>query len=271
MSLEAVDRLLKANIESLSRSLYPKTFYEIQLWAEEFRHHIGMYSTGCSKAIQYYINDLELYLNQSKLSGSKSLTYETEIINTYNYKTLLKEIGEELVFTGNAFATYHIPFIRFLSCPKCGSRYQLSKLYDANHKVNFNGSSFSTSCLNKQCNSSGKFKVIDIPQEVNDEVKPTIFIWPVEAVSLKYHPLSCKTEYFIDVRKDVCLLDGVTRKERLFLENTEMGILETFASSGTLFKVDNSRILHLKENPPASLCSQFRGYGMPRFINGCFP
>ena len=259
-SLKWPSKELASPFQGLTRRLYPKTMDQVLAWAEELWLHHGLYSQAVKKAVRYFMTEVEI--------DSTDLAYETK----EKYRETIKEdvdllddlalIGDDYIGFGNSFTSLHVPFIRSLVCPKCAGRAPLTKMWP---HVRFSKFTFTGSCPFTGCTHKGEFTVKDtrVPRS---GLKLLITRWPPQLISLEQHPISKKTNYYLNVDKYADLRDGIAQGNKLYIEETPWEIIIAVRDNKRLLFSEGS-IYHVKNEPAAVSLAGLGGWGMPPYMS----
>lgn len=251
-----------ATFRTLSRQLYPKTIYEVLEWADELWSHGGIYSQAISKAVRYFMTELDV-------SGDEEITYSTKA----NYKQVLENkfdilsdlavVGDDFIAFGNSFTSVYVPFIRQLKCPICGATAPLREIFE--DYVEWDNGEFRGKCWSDDCGEDIVYVVADV-RKSEDNLKPVIIRWPPQYMSIKYNPITGSKEFRIDFSKYEDLKKGITDRDTLFFAETPMEIINA-VHKGEIFEFDEEEIFHISNQTTAYAVPTLNGWGLPKFMS----
>ena len=255
------DPEVSSPFNALSREAYPESMEDIFYWAEEMWMHQGTYKSGIQRAVRYFMT--EVTVEGKDLAPTTRKSYEDVLKDNYDINDEAAIIGDDYIGFGNSFTSLHIPFKRTLVCESCGASGTLASMHDQNlYEFNPATAEFKGTCF--ACKKTGIYNVRDIPIP-GDKVRPVITRWPPQLMKIKQHPLSRRSEFILDVGGYDALVEGVKSSDLLFLEDTDMGILEAVCK-GRDFKFAEGQIYHMDHPVAAVTLPTSRGWGYPAFM-----
>ena len=245
---------------SLSRKMYPKTMRDVFTWSQELWLHHGIYSQAISKAVRYFMTEIEVF-GDEELDFSSRKKYAEQLKKTYDLKGILSTIGDDFIGYGNSFTSLHIPFIRNLVCPECGTRAPISRMTDF---FEFKDYKFIGKCPKDDCTFHGEFQVKDL-RVTQEDLKVEVIRWPPQYIKLKWHPITNKKIYYLDVSAYSELVDGIKSGDPIFLAETPMEIIEAVKENKEL-EFAEGVLFHMANTPMAYALPDFKGWGVPHFM-----
>lgn len=236
----------------------PTIFQNALRWAEHVWSVFGPYSAALERTISYFLTDIEI----GKASDDVRDKWESFHNDTLDTLGVIKNMLRNREVYGNAFASLHVPFLRFLVCPKCHSRFKLSEVHD-NKVFNFKFTipHFNATCPVCKVGSgyTGKWYVRD--EEVDSEKKLSVKIWNPHEMQLLHDPYSHEVAYFWRIPEDY---KNNLRKGYLFnIERAPLEVIKAVANN-QMFRFHKDAIYHMKEPTLAGIYN--RGWGIPRVI-----
>jgi hypothetical protein len=163
---------------------------------------------------------------------------------------------------GNSFASFIVPFQRFLACPRCGSSRVLSEVVNApQFRFEFTGSlDFVARCPFGECGYKGAWHVDD--RVSDDHRKLKIKHWSPHEIELLHDPLTDDVAYLWRIPEDY---KSLVKKGHLFhLERVSKEVLKAIKGSG-FFRFHPDVLYHMKEPTLAGVRN--RGWGLPRVLS----
>lgn len=166
----------------------------------------------------------------------------------------LGEIGEDFVTYGNVYLSLFLPFDRMLRCPHCQTNYHCDAI-----AYKFKKSQFEGHC--PKCDVDVVFSHVDRRSSQVDRVR--VIRWNPKRMKVRVHPVSGKTQYFIELDPQFCqkIKDG----NPFYLNDTPWSMIETaMRPSDNLFQFKEGSLFHLKAGSLAGL--PIRGLGLPPML-----
>lgn len=155
---------------------------------------------------------------------------------------------------GNSFISVFLPFDRILRCRTCGMEYHCETV-----AYKFRKGEFSGRCV--KCGRDVQFDHIDRRSPDVDRVR--IIRWNPKHVRLRVHPVSGRTEYYVELDRQFC--DNIRRGKPFYLNDTPWPMVETaLRDKDQLFKLKEGSVYHLRAGSLAGL--PIRGWGIPPMI-----
>ena len=244
---------------SMSRRLYPRTIEDSMSYASELWRHHGLYTQSLRKAIRYFMTKVEI--KGEDLNYSTKNTYEKFLKDNFNILGDAAAVGDDCLGWGNGFTSVHIPFSRTLICP-CGMMYAFK------YATNLQGFKYDLAGFRGHCTACQKdvtLKVKDTPKDpTNAKIK--VIRWPPQYVRMRQHPLSGRTVYSATLWDYDWLADNIRAGDPMFLEETPMEMIESIVKNED-FEFAEDTIYHMKLPSPIAIECDFKGWGMPLFMN----
>lgn len=237
----------------------PTVFQNALLWAEHIYSIFGTYAACRERTISYFLTDIEI----GKASDDVREKWESFYGQTLDVIGVIKQMLRNRDVYGNAFASLHVPFLRFMTCPRCALRYKLSEVYDnkAVFDFKFEIPNFIATCPACKVGSGyrGRWWVHD--EEVDNEKKLSVKIWNPHHMQLLHDPYSHDVTYFWRIPEDY---KANLRKGYLFnIERAPLEVIKAVANN-QMYRFHPGAIYHMKEPTLAGIVN--RGWGIPRLI-----
>jgi hypothetical protein len=248
-------------LRSLTRKLYPTTIDEVLRWAEELWLHHGTYSQAITKAVRYFMTELEIY--GKDLGYGTRQKYKETLEAKYDLLTLLATIGDDFIAYGNSFTSLYIPFNRSLICPRCGFHAPLTKL-EKDKDYSWSNFEFILTCPAPKCGYKGKAKHQDVKPPI-EELNPSVVRWPPQLMRIEYQPITGLSKFYLKVSEFTSLVDGVTNGVPSYLNTTPWEIVQAVKEKGEVeFLADE--LYHMFTPMPAYTSAELSGWGLPKFM-----
>lgn len=247
------------SLTSYSRKVYPRTMEQVFAYCEELWLHHGIYTQAVSKAVRYFLTELEIAADEDSDYETRK-RYLEEIEKKFDIMSTLAIVGDDLVAFGNSFSSLYYPFDRYLICTKCGSRYPIRELYP--DSVKWDSGKFSGRC--PSCQTPGVFKVEDM-HKASSVMLPRVIHWPPQYMMIQQNPVSGKKIFYLQVLRYQTLTAAVRGGDPEFLSDTPWEIIEAILDNKML-RFQDDQILHLALTPPTIFSDQLSGWGLPKFM-----
>ena len=210
----------------------------------------GLYRTACQRIVRYFLTKIEL---EDEDAGDDEKTKYNEFLEKQmKIIDVLATIGDDYMCYGNSYTSIHIPFRRYLRCPKCKNEYSLKWI-----SYKFQDWEFHANC--PKCKYSGKFERVDRRSVEQDRIK--IIRWSPHEIRLLHHPISHDTVYYwippADFKREL------RRGNPFYIETTPWEIIEA-VKKNEWFKFNPGIIYHVKEETVAGIRNN--GWGIPRIM-----
>lgn len=248
---------------TLSRKLYPKNKDAMLEWAYELWLHHGIYSQAISKAVRYFMTEVEINAEED-ISYSTKSKYKDALENKFGILPILSNIGDDYIAFGNSFTSVHVPFVRNLICPKCGFTARAKIMLSEKH-AEYKDFTFKGVCPNTQCRSKVTFEVHDIrvPEET---LIPCIIRWPPQYISIKSNPITGKKQYFVDFSRYDDLTTGLQQGDPLYVCDTPNEIIQAVKNNVKLV-FNEDELYHMANETSAFAVPELKGWGLPKFMS----
>lgn len=168
---------------------------------------------------------------------------------------LLGEVGDDFQVYGNVFLSLYLPFDRMLVCPQCKTNYHV----ETDIKWKFRDGGFVARC--PKCGYDGVFGHKDRCSPDVSRVK--LIRWNPKFVSLRVHPVSGRTEYYLQLDRE--LVRKIQEGNPFYLNDTPWSMIEcALQKKDNLFRFREGQLFHLKAGSLAGL--PIRGWGLPPML-----
>ena len=246
----------------LASQVLPTTIPGALKWAEFISLRNGLYSEALRRICAYCTTDIDVLSNPD---GSLTTDKErrTRYLNIFgpeilNLSEKTMEFARALLVYANVFASVHINFTRYLSCPHCGFEVPFEQLYE-NKAFKFSWKSYSFNAYCPKCHTSGEWKVNDRFSKRPEDL--FIKFWNPHDIKLIYEPFTETSEIIYRIPGEFKKLIQSGAKQ--CLANVPMGMIEAVRSNSD-FMFDKDCCQHFKEPALPGIRSQ--GWGIPRTV-----
>ena len=246
----------------LASQVLPTTIPGALKWAEFIAMRNGLFAEALRRICAYCTTDLDILSNPD---GSLTTDKErrTRYLNIFgpemlNMSEKTMRFAQALLTYANVFASVHINFTRYLSCPHCGFEVPFEQAYDNPvYKFQWRDYSFNLTC--PKCHKSGDWVVNDRFSKRPEDL--FIKFWNPHDIRLVYCPFTENSDivYRIPGRERQLIQNGAKQ----VLREMPMGIIEA-VKNNTDFLFDKDCIKHFKE--PALPGIRSEGWGIPRTV-----
>jgi hypothetical protein len=244
----------------IASTAIPHSLRNALYWAEYIYSYMGTYRTAMERIISYFLTDVEF----GKASDEEKDKYGEFYDETLDFFTVAQNLLRDRMCYGNGFASFIVPFHRWLVCPKCGSSWPLRVVKENENPFKFEWSAnldFVASC--PSCNTGGGYRgpmVVD-DRDGDTERHLKIKHWSPHEIELLHDPYSDDVAYLWRIPEDY---KNLVRQGHLFhLERVSKPVLEAIRKN-YYFRFKQDAIFHMKEPTLAGLRN--RGWGFPRIL-----
>lgn len=234
----------------LAQQYMPPTIKELFRWCTFYYYNSPLIGSTITKISRYPITDLIIEDEHE----SKRTLWDKILNKEMKIKERLMEVNLDYHVYGNAFVSLHLPFTRFLECPGCKHRVNISQ---ANWSFNAASYSFNLNC--EKCRTMVAAKVHDVPYKDRKGVR--IIRWNPENIAVKYNEYTGRRTYMYSVPYK--LRNAIMRGDRDILEDIPMIVLEALRTR-RMIRFNNDNFMHLRR---PTLAEQDQGWGKPLIIH----
>lgn len=167
---------------------------------------------------------------------------------------ILGEVGDNYFAYGNVYLSLYLPFDRMLGCPHCKTEYHCEAI-----PYKFRKGEFLGRC--PKCGEDVTFTHVD--RRSPDIRRVRLITWNPKFIRLRVHPVSGRTEYYLEMDRQLCqkLKDG----NPFYLNDTPWSMIEcALRPNDNLFRFREGSIFHLRAGSLAGL--PIRGWGIPPML-----
>ena len=189
----------------------PRSIYDVLKWAEFTWMIDGTYRMASRRVVRYFLTKLEF----TDADDAEKKKYSDYLENQMKVMQLLAKLGDNFICYGNAFVSLHIPFRRYLQCPKCRMERPIDKV-----DYSWLDWSFVAEC---KCGHRGQH--IRIDRRSVEAEPPTPIFWPPQQIRVLYNVLSGDSVYYWQIPGYV--RDYIQRGNKHYLEHTPWEVFET--------------------------------------------
>jgi len=243
--------------DSYAANSTPNNWYSVLEWCQNVFINNGTYREAINRLVSYFITEIDIGAASADDSvGDQESDKWSKLFNAQlDVPGYTRLSNMDAKCYGNYFITVHVPFQRFLQCPRCGSQWLLRDIA-TNSKFHFQFVSyeFHAKCPGESCKHSGKFNVVDHPLKSPDSLK--LKLWPPQEIEILHDLYTNDVSYLWRIPEDY---KANVRQGKLFaIERVSMEVLEAIKAN-QLFMFNDDVIFHGKEPAPTGL--RTRGWG----------
>lgn len=166
----------------------------------------------------------------------------------------LGEIGLDFACYGNVFLSLYLPFDRIFRCPQCQTEYHCETIDYTFTKGEFRGT-----C--PQCQEEVAFGHRD--RRSPDVSRVRLIRWNPKRIKLRVHPVSGRTEYFLELDPELC--KKIKAGNPFYLNETPWKMIEcALRPTDNLFMFREGSLFHLRAGSLAGV--PIRGWGLPPML-----
>jgi hypothetical protein len=234
----------------LSQQYMPPTIKELFRWCTFYYYNSPLIGATMKKVSRYPITDLIFEDDQD----SVRTLWEHVLTKTLKMKERLIEINLDNHVYGNAFISIHLPFTRFLICPKCGERQPIQ-----NWDWSFRGSDYVFAGKCGKCDHNGELNIKDVPYKDLKAVR--IVRWNPENIHIKFNEYTGRYIYMYTVPAK--LRNMILRGDKDIIEDLPMIVIEALKKR-RMIRFHQDAIFHMRA---PTLAEQDQGWGKPAILH----
>jgi hypothetical protein len=237
-------------------------------WSEYIYSLFGTYRMAMERVVSYFLTDVDVLHTSSEVVDKWKESFEGPL----DIKSVLQDSLRNVQCYGNSFASVIRPFVRFLTCPKCGYLAPLKIVHSTPaFKFSYAGGepeqAFRATCPGCKVGSgyNGAWTIKDEDDDVERKLK--VKIWNPHEIEILHDTYSEDMAYFWRIPEDYKqqIRQGTDGRGNLFmLERCPKEVLRAIARN-QLYRFFEDSIYHMKEATLAGI--YVRGWGLPRIIS----
>lgn len=260
--------------QKLSRLVYPKTVQAMHAWAAELWLHNGTYSEAISRAVRYFLTDVEIKAidEESELTYKDKDSYRETLLADFDLKKIGEQAASEYIAFGISMMSVYFPFDRNLICEKCGFHSALDALREEGVTTK-KGKSATVSYSNTEgfhgvCPSCDKPTTYEVKDSIrkSDDQKPNIIRWPLKHTALKRNPISGRTFLRVKVSEWRYLAEPVRSGDMDIISELPLDMLEAM-QTGEYMEVQQDEFYIMRFPAHTDVDIELNGFGVPAFMS----
>lgn len=272
MSYFAADGLSPARgslhnpFRTYSNFIYPRTIYEVLIWALWFWERNAKYRTAVQKVVSYFIAGLDVQsLGEQEESDPDDIEdFKDRLDRVYDALEVTNRFGIELASLGNVFVSAERIFSRMLLCPDCRRWEMALKQLRKHRDYEWDGKNFTGEC--PLCHKNVVFTVKDVPAQTPDGKKLRFIFRNPQDMLVQYNQLTGSYRYFYKLPDNI--KDAIKRGDQVYLEDSPKVFLEA-ALTDDYIEFPEDMFFHDRTATLASMDRLYKGWGLPIFMP-CF-
>lgn len=237
----------------------PHSLRNALYWCEYIYSFMGTYRQAMERVIAYFTTDVEFSDGSDEVQAKYGELYD-EVLG---FAPTIQVILRDRMCYGNGFASFIVPFQRFLACPRCGSSWTLEVVYEEERHFHFEFTpefDFVATCPRSECGFRGPFRVDDITSD--DQRNLRMKHWSPHEIELLHDLYTGDTAYLWRIPEDY---KQQLRAGHLFhLQRATKQVLEAVRRN-CYFRFKPDALFHMKE--PTLSGIRNRGWGLPRILS----
>lgn len=237
----------------------PTGHRSVMHWCEHVYSMFGTYSMAMDRVISYFLTDIDI-LNASEDEKDKWTDFHD---NTLHTVANLKDSMRNRMCYGNDYSSVIVPFIRWLTCPKCGYSAPLKQVFNGTtYQFDWQLPKFIASCPTCKVGSGyrGEFIIDDRDDDLEKKIK--IKRWNVHEIEILHDSFTEDCAYLWRIPEDY--KKQVRQKNLFHLERVSEQVLKAIEQN-VMFRFNPDVIFHMKEPTLSGVCN--RGWGIPRILS----
>jgi hypothetical protein len=245
---------------------YPNPFFDLSLpyippsiramfpWCRVFFSTFSDVRAVIEKKVAYVMQDLIF-----STKGDRSEQVWRDLFNdTIDFRTIIKKLLYDRETYGNAFASIHYPFQRYLVCPSCGKK-NLSRQVS----WRFEAYKFLGDCPAEGCGAKRViFSAVDKPIKNRKQLR--IIRWPVMFMEISHNPITGKSEYIYRIPQHIRDRISDPNTNKVMVDGMPMVILNA-SEKGENIRFHPDNIFHFKAE---GVSGEDESWGIPPLLAG---
>jgi len=234
---------------SIPQQYFPRNIDQMFQWSMYFLYRFPFYKPALQRIANYFITELDYIGGDAKTQDHYKNAFKQK-----KYRTVLGQVGLDVLSMGNSYTTFAPTFNRFLKCPACGKTTLIEK-----QKYRFRKGVYTSEC---SCGYKGVYEIEDVT--IKDAKKIVIKHWKAREVLVRHETTTSLTEYYWDIPPE----EGrqiMTDNNKFFSKYTPAIVYQAVkAKVAVVFADDN--FIHLKVSSPTQLTTDGRGIPPAMFL-----
>lgn len=247
-----------------SNHIYPKTIYDVFIWALWFWDRNAKYRNAINKVVSYFVSDIAVTQEDvEEVDGDSVQDFEALLNDTYNILPEIVNFGIELAALGNVFVSAERIFTRTLVCPTkgCGHVYNL-KMLRKGLDYQWDGEHFKGYC--RGCRRDVVFKVHDDLATDPSGRKFRFIYRDPQDMYIQYNRLSGTYRYFYKMPDQI--KNAIRKGDPVYLEDSPEVFLQA-ANTDSFIEFPAENFFHMRTSTLSALDKLYQGWGVPLFMN----
>ena len=249
-----------------SNFIYPRTIYEVLIWALWFWERNAKYRTAIQKVVSYFIAGLDVQTDgdNEETDADDVDNFKDRLDRVYEALEVTNRFGIELASLGNVFVSAERIFSRMLLCPEC-RQWEMALKQLRNHRdYEWDGKNFKGVC--PLCHKHVTFQVKDVPAQTADGKKIRFIFRNPQDMSVQYNQLTGSYRYFYKLPDNI--KDAIKRGDQVYLEDSPKVFLDA-AVTDDYIEFPEDMFFHARTDTLSSMDRLYKGWGLPIFMP-CF-
>jgi len=246
----------------------PTNMRSAMYWCEYVFSMFGTYRMAMERVISYFLTDVDI----RNASEDETEKWDNFLNKTLDCKTIVQNKLRNRECYGNSFASLVRPFIRFLTCPKCGYLAPLGQLHENHAAFKYRyvpgepEKAFCARCPACKVGSGYDGPWIIKDEDDDNEKKLKVKIWNPHEIEILFESFSEDAAYLWRIPEDYkrqirTSSDG--RGNLFHLERCPIEVMRAIHRN-QLYRFKPDALFHMKEPTLAGIYN--RGWGLPRII-----
>ena len=235
----------------LATQYAPRTFRDALTLCEYLYVNNSTYRKASERVVSYFLTKVNL----SGKSDSEIEKFDNILNKKFDAIGKLKEMGEDYMCYGNAFASIIPAFKRMLRCVKCNSSTIIEKV---NYEFRFNDLSFHAKC--SKCQQLTRHMVHDYSDPNPEKIR--LVRWDPKKITIEYNDITGDTNYWLQI--DPWIATKVKSGDKFFLNTTPWSFIQAIHRNQK-YKFNKEYFWHMKEGCIAGV--RLYGWGLPSILS----
>ena len=235
----------------LATQYAPRTFRDALTLCEYLYVNNSTYRKASERVVSYFLTKVNL----SGQSDNELDKFDKILNQKFDAIGKLKEMGEDYMCYGNAFASIIPAFRRMLRCVKCSSATIIDKV---NYEFRFNDLSFHAKC--GKCDQITRHMVHDYADPNPDKIR--LVRWDPKKITIEYNDITGDTNYWLEI--DSWIGAKIRTGDKFFINTTPWSFIQAIHRSQK-YKFNKEYFYHMKEGCLAGI--RLYGWGLPSILS----
>jgi hypothetical protein len=236
----------------LASQYAPKTFKDALTLCEHLYVNNSVYKKASERIVSYFLTSVKL----SGQGENEIEKFKGTLEKKFGIMERLKEMGEDYMCYGNAFASIIPSFVRMLKCTNCKDT--VVNILHTNFEFRIGDLSFYSRC--NKCRKTCRHMVHDYPDPNPENIK--LVRWDPKRITIEHNPLRSMNNYWMDI--DPWIASKIRMGDKFLLATTPWSFIQA-VSRNQKYKFHPEYFFHLREGCISGI--NLYGWGLPSILS----